>query len=64
MEPGKFESMVKALEGFEVAIDSLRGTRKFNQHKPSDDIDANVRGLTDAGRSDVAEAILRHWPGR
>src|SRR4051794_34564281 len=33
MEPGKFESMIKALDGFELAIDAIRGTRKFNQHK-------------------------------
>ena len=64
MDPGKFEAMIKALSGFEVAVDTIRGTLKFNQHKPAEDIDANVRGLTNAGRSDVAEAILRHWPGR
>ncbi len=49
MEPGKFEAMIKALAGFEVAVEAIRGTRKFNQHKPADDIAANVRGLTEAG---------------
>jgi transcriptional regulator len=64
MEPGKFEAMIKALSGFEVAVEAIRGTRKFNQHKPADDVEANVRGLTGAGRSDVAEAVSRHWSGR
>ena len=64
MEPGKFEAMIKALSGFEIAVEAVRGTRKFNQHKPAEDIAANVRGLADAGRGDVADAISRHWAGR
>jgi transcriptional regulator len=64
MEPGKFEAMIKALSGFEIAVDTVRGTRKFNQHKPAEDIAANVRGLADAGRRDVADAVSRQWTGR
>ena len=63
MEPGKFEAMIGALHGFEIAIDAIRGTLKFNQHKSAADIDANVHGQTAAGREDLAAAITRHWPG-
>ena len=62
MEPGKFESIIKALVGFEVAPDEIRGTLKFNQHKSAADIEANIRGQTAAGRADVAAAIAQHWP--
>ena len=64
MEPGKFESIIKALVGFEVAPDEVRGTLKFNQHKSAADIEANIRGQTAAGRADVAAAIAQHWPGK
>ena len=63
MEPGKFEAMIKALYGFEVAIDDIRGTLKFNQHKSAADIDANLQGQRAAGREDLAAAIAQHWLG-
>jgi transcriptional regulator len=61
MEPGKFETAIKALNGFEVAIETIRGTRKFNQHKSAADIEVNIQGQTTAGRGDIAVAIGRHW---
>lgn len=64
MDPRRFEAFTRAIVGFEITPDAIRGTRKFNQHKPAADIEANVRGLTEAGRTDVAEAISRHWPGK
>jgi transcriptional regulator len=57
MSPGKFESMVKAIVGFEVEPRDIRGTRKFNQHKPAADIDASIDGQQGAGRADIAAAI-------
>jgi transcriptional regulator len=63
MEPGKFEGMIRALNGFEVAIDAIRGTRKFNQHKSAADVEANIEGQTAAGRADLAEAIAGNWSG-
>lgn len=33
MTPGKFESMLKAIIGYELAIEDLRGTRKLGQNK-------------------------------
>jgi transcriptional regulator len=64
MDPRRFAAFTRAIVGFEVAPDAIRGTRKFNQHKTAAEIDANVRGLTAAGRGDVADAIRRHWPGK
>ncbi|HEX6218034.1 MAG TPA: FMN-binding negative transcriptional regulator [Sphingomicrobium sp.] len=62
MDPRRFEAFTRAIVGFELAPEAMRGTRKFNQHKSAADIEANLRGLTEAGRVDVADAIKRHWP--
>lgn len=62
MGPGKFEAMIKAIVGFEVDPIELRGTRKFNQHKPADDLAATIEGQKGAGRQDIVAAIseVRH----
>jgi transcriptional regulator len=33
MSPGRFEAMLKAIIGYELRIEDLRGTRKLDQHK-------------------------------
>jgi transcriptional regulator len=33
MSPGRFEAMLKAIVGYELTIEDLRGTRKLGQHK-------------------------------
>ena len=57
MGPGKFEAMTKAIVGFEVVPDAIRGTRKFNQHKTSEDLAATIEGQKGAGRDDIVRAI-------
>jgi transcriptional regulator len=57
MGPGKFEAMTKAIVGFEVDPVEVRGTRKFNQHKPADDLAATIEGQRGAGRDDIVAAI-------
>ena len=57
MEPGRFEAMLRAITGFEVAPDALRGTRKFNQHKAGADLAATIDGQRGAGRYDILAAI-------
>lgn len=57
MEPGKFEAMTKAIVGFEVDPVEIRGTRKFNQHKSPDDLEATIEGLFRSGRDDIVAAI-------
>ena len=49
--------MTKAIIGFEVDPTEVRGTRKFNQHKPADDLAATVDGQRGAGREDIVQAI-------
>jgi transcriptional regulator len=34
MTPGRFEAMLQAIVGYELAIEDLRGTRKLGQNKP------------------------------
>ncbi|HEY5710454.1 MAG TPA: FMN-binding negative transcriptional regulator [Allosphingosinicella sp.] len=43
MSPGRFEAMLKAITGFELEIEELRGTRKLGQHKA----EAERRGAAD-----------------
>lgn len=57
MAPGKFEAMTRAIIGFEVDPTEVRGTRKFNQHKPTDDLAATIAGQQAAGRDDIVAAI-------
>jgi transcriptional regulator len=57
MGPGKFEAMTRAIIGFEVDPMDIRGTRKFNQHKAADDLEATIRGQQGAGREDIVAAI-------
>ncbi len=57
MEPGKFEAMTKAIIGFEVDPVEIRGTRKFNQHKATDDLSATIEGQRAAGREDIVAAV-------
>ncbi|HMG46222.1 MAG TPA: FMN-binding negative transcriptional regulator [Allosphingosinicella sp.] len=35
MAPGRFAAMLKAIAGYELTIEDLRGTRKLGQNKPS-----------------------------
>jgi len=44
LAPGRFEAMVKAIAGYELAIEALRGTRKLGQNKPGQ-IAAAAAGL-------------------
>ena len=57
MEPGKFDAMVKAVVGFSVEPNEIRGTRKFNQHKSDQDLEATIEGQRQAGRSDIVSAV-------
>lgn len=57
MAPGKFDAMTKAIVGFEVLPDAIRGTRKFNQHKSAEDRAATIAGLGRGGLGEVAKAV-------
>jgi len=45
MSPGRFDSMLKAIVGYELAIEELRGTRKFGQNKDAAQRRAAAAGL-------------------
>ena len=64
MEPEKFVAMIKAVVGFRVALEEIRGTRKFNQHKSREDLDATIEGQLAAGRSDIASLVREMSPVR
>jgi transcriptional regulator len=58
MRPGLFEGMLKAIQGFELIVEDLRGTRKLGQNKDAANRAAAAAGLEAAGRADVA-ALMR-----
>ena len=62
MEPGRFEAMTKAIVGFEVEPSVVRGTRKFDQHKKGEDLEAVIAGQRAAGRDDIVAAIGELMP--
>lgn len=45
MSPGRFEAMLKAIVGYELSIEELRGTRKFGQNKGEAQRRAAAAGL-------------------
>lgn len=45
MSPGRFEAMLKAIVGYELAIEDLRGTRKLGQNKADAERLAAAAGL-------------------
>ena len=63
MTHGKFEAMTRAIVGFEVDPEDVRGTRKFNQHKAGEDLAATIAGQQCAGRADIVEAIREMTKG-
>jgi transcriptional regulator len=54
MAPGRFEAMLKAIVGFELAITELRGTRKLGQNKPAAERAGAIDGLRAAGFEQMA----------
>jgi transcriptional regulator len=57
MDAARFDAMTKAIIGFEVEPDEVRGTRKFNQHKSAEDRAATIAGQKGVGREDIVQAI-------
>jgi transcriptional regulator len=57
MAPGRFEAMLKAIAGFELKIEALRGTRKLGQHKSVEDRRRVADALAALGRAEEAELM-------
>ena len=45
MTPGRFEAMLKAIVGFEMRVEELRGTNKLGQHKKAAEQQGAAAGL-------------------
>lgn len=45
MSPGRFEAMLKAITGFEMTVEALRGTDKRGQHKQPAEREGAAAGL-------------------
>ena len=45
MTPGRFEAMLKAIIGYELSIEDLRGTRKLGQNKKEEERIGAAEGL-------------------
>jgi len=58
MRQGLFEGMLKSIIGFELTVDSLRGTRKLGQNKSVEDLQGALEGLTSVGKRDMGELML------
>ena len=54
MSSGRFEAMLKAIVGFELKIESLRGTRKLGQNKKPEERAGVADALERTGRADLA----------
>ena len=57
MSPGRFEGLLKAITGFEMAIGEWRGTRKIDQDKPAEVRARLAEALAGRGETALAELI-------
>lgn len=57
MAQGRFETMLRAIAGFELALTTLRGTRKLGQHKSPGERLGAAAGVAAAGRHELAAAM-------
>lgn len=57
MTSGRFETMLKAIIGFELRIGSLRGTRKLGQTKSDAERIASADAVAQAGKAEIAELM-------
>ena len=52
MTPGRFGAMLKAIVGFEMRVEALRGTRKLGQNKKAEERERVAGALAQLGRDD------------
>jgi transcriptional regulator len=58
MTPGKFEAMLKAIAGFEMRVEAIRGTRKLGQMKKPDERRGAAAGVAGAGNAAMAALMM------
>ena len=57
MSPGRFEGLLKAIAGFEIAISEWRGTKKIDQDKPAEVRARLATALADRGENEMAALV-------
>jgi len=57
MSPGRFETMLKAIVGYELQVEALRGTRKLGQTKSEAERRASADAVNAAGKADIARLM-------
>ncbi|GGA35600.1 FMN-binding negative transcriptional regulator [Sphingomonas psychrolutea] len=58
-DPAYFDKLLKAIVGFEVTVEAVRGTTKLSQHRPHEDNVGVIAGLHRSGNPALAEAMAR-----
>jgi transcriptional regulator len=58
MDPRRFDAMLRAIVGYEMTIEALRGTRKLGQNRKPGELEGAVAGLEAAGNPEMA-ALMR-----
>lgn len=59
MNDARFRAMLKAIIGFEVQVESIRGTTKLSQNKTAADIAGVLAGLEHGGNRTLLQAMAR-----
>ena len=57
MEDARFRAMLRAIIGFEVVIEAVRGTCKLGQNKQAEDRAGTIEGLTRTGNAALADLM-------
>ncbi|KQM67895.1 hypothetical protein ASE75_03185 [Sphingomonas sp. Leaf17] len=57
MDDGVFQSMLRAIRGFEIVVETVRGTSKLSQNTSTVDRAGVIAGLRAAGHADLADAM-------
>ena len=57
MSPGRFEGLMKAISGFEMHVEGLRGTAKLDQDKPAEVRNRLADALDARGEIEMAAAM-------
>jgi transcriptional regulator len=57
LDDDRFQAMLRAITGFEVTIEAVRGTRKLGQNKTEADRAGTIEGLARSGNTALADLM-------
>ena len=57
MDDARFRAMLRAIIGYEVTIEAVRGTSKLGQNKQAEDRAGTIQGLTRTGNTALADVM-------